>query len=69
MDKPYRFIDSCLILNLQGCKMPMSIEYSIKKNILNNDSLVLKKIREIYNMLNFSFSIFSKLILFMNKFL
>ena len=32
MDKPCRFIDSCLILNLQGCKY--IDDYILYKNII-----------------------------------
>jgi len=45
------------VVRKQKLDLPMSIDYSIKKNIFNNDTLILKKIREIHKMLNYSQSI------------
>ena len=34
MDKPYRFIDNCIILNLQGCKTRLeSLDHPQTKSI------------------------------------
>ena len=45
------------IIKKEKLDLPRAIDFSIKKNIYNNDTLILKKILDINNMLNYSSSI------------